>query len=86
MKLVYSKRALADLDSSRPTTRLTPVPTIAESIGRQLLGELATSRDTQKQRHACPSVLKYVSRLLFAKAINLEIPQALLTKADEVIE
>ena len=41
MRLVYSRRAIADLDQIATYYSVHASPTIAESIGRQLLGVIA---------------------------------------------
>jgi toxin ParE1/3/4 len=41
MRLIYSKRAIADLDQIATYYTAHASPTIAESIGRQLLGVIA---------------------------------------------
>ena len=70
MRLVYSKRALADLDQIATYYTAHASPTIAESIGRQLFGAIIR---IARHPEAAPRVsqgLKYVSRLSFATRLE----------------
>ena len=73
MRLVYSKRALADLDQIATYYTAHASPTIAESIGRQLLGAIvriarhpeAAPRVSQRTQVRVATVVRYPFRIFY---------------------
>jgi len=73
MTLVYSKRAIADLDQIATYYTAHASPTIAESIGRQLLGVIArierhpeaAPRVTQRPQVRVATVARYPFRIFY---------------------
>ena len=75
MRLVYSKRALADLDQIATYYTAHASPAIAEEIGRQLLGAIArigrqpesSQRITQRSQVRVATVVRYPFRLFLPR-------------------
>jgi toxin ParE1/3/4 len=73
MTLVYSKRAIADLEQIASYYMAHASPTIAESIGRQLLGVIArierhpeaAPRVTQRSHVRVATVVRYPFRVFY---------------------
>ena len=73
MRLVYSKRAIADLDQIAAYYTAHATPTIAESIGRQLSGVIArierhpegAPRVTQRSQVRVATVVRYPFRIFY---------------------
>jgi toxin ParE1/3/4 len=73
MRLVYSKRALADLDQIATYYTARASPTIAESIGHQLLGAIvriarhpeAAPRVSQRTQVRVATVVRYPFRIFY---------------------